>query len=103
MTPVFFDSAQLYLESSQTLADKVRKIDDIILALEAVALKAADREHISEYTLNDGQTTIRANYNGALGVLKAIEGYEALRQMYLNRLNGRMVRLVPGTNFTRRC
>jgi hypothetical protein len=102
MTPVYFDSADVYIQCASTLQDKITRIDAIITALEDTALKAAANDNISEYSLNDGQTVIRTVYKGADAVLNSIMAFERIRQMYVNRLNGRVFRLVDSKNFTRR-
>jgi hypothetical protein len=98
---VEYDSAEIYIQSKTTLREKIAAMDAIISALETTALKAAGTDNISEYQLDDGQTKIRTMYRGASAVFRAIQDFERLRQMYVNRLNGRMVRLVDGKNFIR--
>lgn len=99
---VYFDSAYKYIDCASTLREKITKIEAIISALEDTALKAAANDNITEYSLNDGQTIIRTVYKGADAVLRSIEAFEKIRQMYINRLNGRVMRLVDGKNFTGR-
>lgn len=99
---VYYDSAYKYIDCASTLRDKIAKIEIIISALEDTALKAAANDNITEYSLNDGQTIIRTVYKGADAVLASIQAFEKIRQMYINRLNGRMIRLVDGKNFTGR-
>lgn len=96
---VTYSSADVYIESASTLKEKIAKIDAIIVALEATALKAAAGDDISSYMLDDGHTKINTMYRGVDSVMKSIESFEKLKQMYINRLNGRMVRLVDGKNF----
>lgn len=96
---VYFDSSAIYISSAKTNTDKVKRIDAIIIALEDAALQAAANNGITEYTLDDGQTTIKQGYRSTIEVLNSIIGFERLRQMYLNRLNGRMVRLVDSKSF----
>lgn len=99
---VYFESAYKYIECASDLRDKIERINTIITALEDTALKAAANDNISEYSLNDGQTVIRTVYKGADAVLRSIEAFEKIKQMYVNRLNGRTFRLVDGKNFTGR-
>lgn len=100
MSGVTYDSADIFIQSATTLEAKIAKIDAIITALEDVALTAAGNDNISEYELNDGQVKIKTAYRGAAAVLKSIMDFEKIRQMYVNRLNGRVVRMVDGKNFT---
>lgn len=99
---VYFDSAFKYIDCASTLRDKITRIEAIINALEDTAIKAAANDNITEYSLNDGQTIIRTVYKGADSVMRSIMAFEQIRQMYINRLNGRVMRLVDGKNFTGR-
>lgn len=99
MEKVYFDSADIYVDSAADNRAKIVRIDAIITALETSALKAAAKNAIQEYTLNDGQTTIRTAYRNTDEILNSIAAFERLKQMYVNRLNGRMMRLVDGKNF----
>lgn len=93
---VYYDSADIFIESATSLCDKIAKIDLVIDALLTNALKAALNDNIEEYSLNDGQTIIRTTYRGAREVAKSIKELETVKQIYVNSasLNGRNVRLV---------
>jgi len=95
---VTYDSAEIYISSAKTNKAKIAAIDLIIDALMLTAVKSAGKAHISEYQLNDGQTTIKTVYSGTSAVKKAIEDFEALKQLYVNRLNGRIMRMVDSKN-----
>jgi hypothetical protein len=97
---VVYERADIYIQSCTTLKDKITAIDNIIDALFATALKAAAGDNISQYMLNDGQTIINATYKGVHQIQASIAVFERLRQMYINRLNGRVIRLVDSKNFT---
>lgn len=94
-----YDSAAIYIECKTSTRDKIKAIDAIIDALLVTAAKAAGNEDVTEYQLNDGQTTIKTVYRGSSGVMKAINDFRALRQQYVNSLNGRVSRAVHSTNF----
>lgn len=98
---VYYDAADIYIEGATGLKDKITRIDAVIDALLTNALKAASNDNISEYSLNDGQTIIRTTYRGSESVMKSIRAFEGLKQIYVNRLNGRMVRLVDGKSIGR--
>lgn len=98
---IYFDSAAIYIESATTLQEKIAKIDAIIVALEATALTAAGNEDLTEYSLDNGQTKIKCVYRGSESIIKSIKAYEQMKQMYVNRLNGRRIRLVDSKNFGR--
>ena len=93
---VIYDSAAIYIESATNLCDKIVKIDAIITALEDTALKSATSDDITEYSLDDGQTKIKTVYKGTDAILNSIQSLIRLRNYYLNKLNGRQVRLVDG-------
>ena len=99
---VIYDSAAIFIQKATTLRDKIIKIDAIIVALEDTALKSAVKDHIEEYWLDDGQSKIKTVYKGTDAVLESIKSFEKLRQMYVNRLNGRQVRLVDGKSLMNR-
>lgn len=96
-----YSSAYLYIDSATTKRDKVVKIDAIIDALLDTALKAAASDNIQSYMLDDGQTKINTIYKGTAGIYASIAAFRKLREVYVNGLNGRMVRLVDGKNFIR--
>lgn len=98
---VIYDSSYKYVDSATTVAGKITKIDAIITALEATALKSAANDDISEYSLDDGQTKIRTAYKGTESVLKSIESFIKLKEYYVNKLNGRVIRLVDGQSLRR--
>jgi len=96
---VIYDSADKYIESCTSLQDKITAIDAIITGLLSAAAKAAANDNISEYSINDGQVQIKSVYRGAAAVMNSIKQFEALKQFYVNQLNGRIIRLVDGKNF----
>lgn len=96
-----FLSSAIYVQSRTTMEAKITAIDAIIDALMLSAATAATKDGIEEYWLNDGQTQIKESYRSTEAILKSIEAFERLRQMYINRLNGRMVRLMDSKNFIR--
>ena len=94
-----YKSANIYINEATDLRDKISRINNVINALLDVALKAASTENITEYQLDDGQTKIRTMYRGTKAVFEAINDFERLKQMYINRLMGRAIRLVDSQNF----
>jgi hypothetical protein len=93
-------SADLYIESCTSLKAKIAAIELIQEALLTSALKAASKGAVSQYSLNDGQTTISATYRNAKEITESYNSFEAIKQMFLNRLRGRVVRLIDSKNFT---
>lgn len=94
-----FDSAYIYLETCTTLQAKIAGIDAIITALTASALKAAGTGNLQEYSLDDGQTKIRTAYRNTTEITNAIKSFISIKNIYINQLNGRHMRLVDGKNF----
>lgn len=96
---VVFDRCGLYVESQTTLAAKIVAIDAIIDALIIQGADSIATENITEYQLNDGQTIIKQVYRGTTAIAKANDFWEAIKQRYVNRLNGRVVRSIDSKNF----
>lgn len=96
---VIFDSTQIYLESRTSIAAKVAAIDAVIDALFAAAANAAANSDITEYWLDDGQTKIKETYRGPQAILASIKVFESQKQYYINKLNGRKIRLVDSRSF----
>ena len=94
-----YDSSYIYIDSATSLSDKITRIDAIIDALMNTALASASTDNFTEYVLDDGQTKIRATYKGTDAIFNSINVLEKTKQIYVNRLNGRLVRLVPGSSF----
>jgi hypothetical protein len=94
-----YSSASVYIEQAQDLKDRIAKIEKVIDALYTAAESAAENQDITSYSLDDGQTSISAQYRNPDQAFKAIEHFERLKQMYINKLNGRRTRLIPGDNF----
>ncbi|KKN55740.1 hypothetical protein LCGC14_0579500 [marine sediment metagenome] len=99
---ITYDSSDIFIQSATTLKAKIVRIDAIMVALEDTMLKAAGTANFDEYLLDDGQVRIKTIYRTTEDVIKSIKSLEAVRQMYVNRLNGRHIRLVDGKNFIER-
>lgn len=93
---VYYDTAAIYIDSANSIADRIQRIDTIIDALLTNALVAAGKDRIEEWSLNDGQTIIREKYRSSVDIQKAIMAFEQIKQVYVNRCNGRMTRLKDG-------
>lgn len=95
----YFESSAVYIDSATNLRDKITKMDQVIDGLESLAITAAATGNFSEYSIDNGQSKIRTVYRSMSEVANAISVFEKIRQRYINRLNGSMVRLVDGKNF----
>jgi len=89
-----YESGYAFIETASSLKQKVACIDLVIDGLLNSALKAVENEDISEYWLDDGQTKIKTVYRSAAEVMKSIRGYEQIKNIYLNRINGFSVQLI---------
>jgi len=98
---VIYDSAAIFVDKATDLCDKIVRIEQIIDALLTTALSSAAHDEIEEYMLDDGQTKIKTIYKGTDQIFKSIDSFERLKQIYVNRLNGRRLRLVDHNNFKR--
>lgn len=99
----YFENITLYIETATCLKDKIIKLDAIIAALEDAALKGAETQDIDEYWLDDGQTKIKNVFRDPNAIFQAILNYDKMRQIYINRLNGRGMRLVDFNSNKRSC
>ena len=90
----FYENPRQYIQSGSTIADRICRIDAIILQLLDAAAAAADGEDTEEYSLDDGQTKIRASSRSVFDIEKSIRAMEALKQIYVNRYNGFVHKLV---------
>lgn len=97
---IFFDKcAILPAETKQTARDRIDKINTIIDTLLDAQIAFAANPNQKEYKLDDGQTKIAVTYRDLDAVSAAIMSLERTKQIYLNRYNGRMTRLVDSKNF----
>lgn len=92
-----------YIESKTSLRKKIIAIDSLI---DSMMLVMADSisgagANVSEYQLDDGQVKVRTAYRSIDDVQNGIHSLEKLKQMYLNRLNGRNVVLRNEKNLRR--
>jgi ASC-1-like (ASCH) protein len=86
-------------QSCTTIKAKIAKIDAIINSLFDTALKSVANGDTVEYTLDTGQSKINKIFSSTESVTKAIKEYESIRQMYVNKITSRVVRLVDSKNF----
>lgn len=80
----------VYIDSATTLLERIARIDAIIDAL-LLQMSNVGTSHsdLASYSLNDGQTTISTQYTTPELITNAINGFERMRERYLNKLNGR--------------
>jgi hypothetical protein len=52
--------------------------------------------HLLQWELDDGQMKVRSQYRNVNDLSNAMQGLIKLRQYYINKANGRSIRLVGG-------
>jgi len=98
--PIHYYSLGDYVHSADTLKQKISRVDQAIDKLEALLVDMPDREHIQQYSLDDGQTSISAGYKSSKDVEASIHKLERLRQRYIRRLTGGSSVLRDNDTFT---
>jgi hypothetical protein len=91
-----FCTISQYIESKTTLVAKIAAYDLIISGLETTMLLAVESGHVKQYEYDDSMMKVRAEYRSVDDIANAMIGYEKIRQMYINRLNGRITVLRGG-------
>lgn len=81
-----------YLQSKTKLSERIASLD---LMIDAAILLLAENingaaGNISSYELDDGQVRIKTGYRSITDIQNGIEALERTRNLYLNRLNGRV-------------
>lgn len=98
MSAIVYSSAAIYIQSAANKVERLNRIDAIITALFDAALVAATDDGVSDYFLNDGQVQIKSSVRTPEQIYKSIAAFERLKQVYLNQLNSRVVRLIDSKN-----
>lgn len=98
---VVYDSSYIYITSCSDLRERIRRIDVIIDSLLNSSLETALSDDKQEYWLDDGQVKVKVVRRSAAESTNAIKQLESIKNIYLNQLNGRMVRLIDAKNFKR--
>lgn len=103
MTPVVYDSADIYILSATSLEEKIAKVGLIIDALLDMSIKAAGTGNFEEYNIDDGQTKIKTVYRNVKEITTSIMAYQLIQDRLIAQLNnqqtGRVKRLVDVSNF----
>ena len=85
---------KLYIETATGLLERYNRVCAIITALEEqLQNTGAENSDVEEYALDDGQTKIRTLYRSPSQIADAIFKFEKIKEMLLNKLNGRTVAL----------
>jgi hypothetical protein len=99
---MYYSSFLEYMRTCRDIKSRIAAIDSIISALYAAAAEAAAGENVTQYSLNDGQTIISATPRSSKSITESITAWEVLRNREVQKLTGRVTRLVDGKNFTGR-
>lgn len=91
---VFYPSFRAYFEDATDLCDKIERLNNIIDAQLTLVATSALEDDVQSYRLNDGQTIINVTRRSAEQIMNSIRKLELVKTMYVNRLNGRGMRMV---------
>jgi hypothetical protein len=91
-----FITISQYIESKQSIADKIVAYDTIISGMESAILRATESGEYAEYEMDDGQMKVRAKYRSASDMARALDTILKLRQRYVTKYNGSCVVLRGG-------
>lgn len=84
----YYESESLYFTCSTTAIERLQRLEQIIIALENQAIIGAANSDISEYTLNDGQVTIKTAYRSMKEIADAIDRFQAIYNRLKNKCMG---------------
>ena len=99
MAEIIFSSIADYLGTCQSNDAKIIAIDAIIDSMLTAAATAAESGHLDEYQYDDGHVKIRTKYRSVSQIVTAINSFNQLKQLYINRKTGRMIKLMDDKNF----
>lgn len=85
-----------YIECKSKLIGKVATYDILIESMESALLEATVSGHLSEYEMDDSMMRVRTRYRSINDMQNALNGLRRIRQDYINKINGRVTRLVGG-------
>lgn len=93
-----------YISVQTDYSGKIQAIDTLIdlMLLNLAKQAGSDMSGINEYNLDDGQIKIRTVYTSLKDIEQGVKALETLKQMYLNRMQGRTVILRDINAFKRR-
>ena len=81
------------------IRSKIARIDAIIDSLYNTALISVGNGDKIQYEIDTGQTKQKVEYTDPKQVTDAIESYERIRQLLVNKTQPRCIRLVDSKNF----
>lgn len=103
MIPAIYLKDTDYILSCTTTQARITAIDAIVAALLVQMLTLASQgQPVTEYTLSDGQTHIKANYQTVQQIEASISALDFMRNRLANNSRGRTTRAVDIKNFNGR-
>ena len=91
-----FTSISAYFECKSKLIGKIATYDLLIESMEKTLMVGIESGHLLQWELDDGQMKCRSQYRNVKDLTDAMNGLIKLRQYYINKANGRSIRLVGG-------
>lgn len=77
-----------YITCSVNTQQRLERIAEIIELLETKAIASVENMDVQEYTLNDGQVTLKTSYRSVKEIGDAIDGFERIYNRLFNRCTG---------------
>lgn len=96
---MIYTSIESYLAAATAANARLQAIETLIDSLLLAAAEGATVANKSEYSLNDGQTTLRVVYKDVASIMASIKALEQMKARIINNSTGRMVQLRDGKNF----
>lgn len=87
-----------YIATAKSLSDKIIAIDTLIDSMLVKMTESIDTSDTISYRLDTGQMVINQEFRSVSDLEKSIEKLETLKQIYVNRLNGRVTIMRGGVN-----
>ncbi len=90
-----------YITSQTTLNERIKAIDNLIdvMILRLTEVAEGQNSSIEEYQLDDGQMKIRTRYRTVTDVEVGIRSLEKMKQLFINRRDGRVMYLRDSRSF----
>ena len=85
-----------FVECQSKIIGKIATYDILIEKFEEALLAGATSGHLVQYEMDDGQMKVRAQYRNVRDMTEAMNGLIKMRQYYVNKANGRSIRMVGG-------
>lgn len=85
-----------FVECKSKVIGKIATYDLLIESMEQTLMAGIQSGHLLQWELDDGQMKVRSQYRNVKDLTDAMNGLIKLRQYYINKANGRSIRLVGG-------